>query len=85
MAVATIFKLVNNTIFIMQNDHCGGFVYNRTKYEDKGDAAIAMLSVSALAVVGYLMNIFSTSANVSRCLFNAIWFYNDSTLTEGSD
>ncbi|MFQ9094142.1 MAG: hypothetical protein ACLR5S_07530 [Ruminococcus sp.] len=34
----------------------------------KGGAAIAMLSVSALAL-GYLVqNLFSSSANISRCL-----------------
>ena len=50
----------------------------------KGDAAIAMLSVSALAVGYLVMNIFSTSANVSgdvcSTLFGSTTIL---TLTEG--
>ena len=64
MAVATIFKLVNNTIFIMPVTIAAAILLLRTGQNTKikGDAAIAMLSVSSLAVV---MNLFSTSANVS--------------------
>ena len=67
MAVATIFKLVNNTIFIMPVTIIAAVLLLRTGQNTKikGDAAIAMLSVSALAVGYLVMNIFSTSANVS--------------------
>ena len=57
MAVATIFKLVNNTIFIMPVTIAAAILLLRTGQNTKikGDAA-----------VGYLvMNLFSTSANVS--------------------
>ena len=67
MAVATIFKLVNNTILIMPVTIIAAVLLLRTGQNTKikGDAAIAMLSVSALAVGYLVMNIFSTSANVS--------------------
>ena len=66
MAVATIFKLVNNTIFIMPVTIAAAILLLRTGQNTKikGDAAIAMLSVSSLAVGYLVMNLFSTSANV---------------------
>ena len=86
MAVATIFKLVNNTIFIMPVTIIAAVLLLRTgkNTKIKGDAAIAMLSVSALAVGYLVMNIFSTSANVSgdvcSTLFGSTTIL---TLTEG--
>lgn len=67
MAVATVFKLVNNTIFIMPVTIIAAILLLRTGQNTKikGDAAIAMLSVSALAIGYLVMSIFSTSANVS--------------------
>lgn len=67
MAVATVFKLVNNTIFIMPVTIVAAILLLRTGQNTKikGDAAIAMLSVSALAIGYLVMSIFSTSANVS--------------------
>ena len=85
MAVATIFKLVN-TIFIMPVTIIAAVLLLRTGQNTKikGDAAIAMLSVSALAVGYLVMNIFSTSANVSgdvcSTLFGSTTIL---TLTEG--
>ena len=86
MAVATIFKLVNNTIFIMPVTIIAAVLLLRTGQNTKikGDAAIAMLSVSALAV-GYEY-FFYIGKCIGRCLFNAIWFYNDSYINgRGSD
>ena len=86
MAVATIFKLVNNTIFIMPVTIIAAILLLRTGQNTKikGDAAIAMLSVSSLAVGYLVMNIFSTSANVSgdvcSTLFGSTTIL---TLTEG--
>ena len=86
MAVATIFKLVNNTIFIMPVTIIAAVLLLRTGQNTKikGDAAIAMLSVSALAIGYLVMNIFSTSANVSgdvcSTLFGSTTIL---TLTEG--
>lgn len=67
MAVATVFKLVNNTIFIMPVTIIAAILLLRTGQNTKikGDAAIAMLSVSSLAIGYLVMSIFSTSANVS--------------------
>ena len=81
MAVATIFKLVNNTIFIMPVTIIAAVLLLRTGQNTKikGDAAIAMLSVSALAVGYLVMNIFSTSANVSGDVGSTTIL----TLTEG--
>ena len=86
MAVATIFKLVNNTIFIMPVTIIAAILLLRTGQNTKikGDAAIAMLSVSSLAAGYLVMNIFSTSANVSgdvcSTLFGSTTIL---TLTEG--
>ena len=77
MAVATIFKLVNNTIFIMPVTIAAAILLLRTGQNTKikGDAAIAMLSVSSLAV-GYLV------MNLGGCLFNLIWFDNNSYINK---
>ncbi|MCI6857961.1 MAG: metal ABC transporter permease [Eubacterium sp.] len=67
MAVATVFKMVNDTLIIMPVTIIAAVLLLRTGQNTKikGDAAIAMLSVSALALGYLIMNIFSTSANVS--------------------
>ena len=39
----------------------------------KGDAAIAMISVGALAIGYLLMNIFSTSPNILSLIHISIW------------
>lgn len=89
MAVATIFKLVNNTIFIMPVTIIAAVLLLRTGQNTKikGDAAIAMLSVSALAVgISCYEYFFYIGKCIGRCLFNAIWFYNDSYINgRGSD
>lgn len=67
MAVATVFKLTNDTLFIMPVTMLAAVILLRTGQHTKikGDAAIAMLSVGSLAVGYLVMNIFSTSANIS--------------------
>lgn len=67
MAVATVMKLANGTVFIMPVTVLAAILLLRTGANSsiKGDAAIAMLSVGALAVGYMVMNLFSTSANVS--------------------
>ena len=55
MAVGSVLKLTNNTLILMSGQNA----------KLKGDAAIAMMSVGALAVGYLIMNVFSTSANVS--------------------
>lgn len=75
MAVATIFKLVNNTIFIMPVTIIAAVLLLRTGQNTKikGDAAIAMLSVSALASA-------NVSGDVCSTLFGSTTIL---TLTEG--
>lgn len=67
MAVATIFHLTSDTKIVMPVTIITAILLLRTGQNTrlKGDAAIAMLSVGALAVGYLVMNIFSTSANVS--------------------
>lgn len=67
MAVATIFNLTNDTIFIMPVTVLAAILLLKTGQDTKlkGDAAIAMLSVGALAIGYLVLNIFSTSANIT--------------------
>ncbi len=67
MAVATIFKLTNDTLFIMPVTILAAILLLRTGQNTKlkGDSAIAMLSVGSLAIGYLVMNVFSTSANIS--------------------
>lgn len=67
MAVATVLDLSNSAVFVMPATVLCAILLLRTGEHAKinGDAAIAMLSVGALAVGYLLMNLFSTSPNVS--------------------
>ena len=66
MAIATVMKLTNITILVMPVTVIIAVLLLRTGSKSmlKGDAAIAMLSVTSLAFGYMIMNIFSTSANV---------------------
>lgn len=67
MAIATVFKLANDTLLVMPVTIIAAIFLLRTGQNTKvkGDAAIAMLSVGALAIGYLLLNLFSTSANIS--------------------
>ena len=67
MAVATIMKLSNINIIVMPVTIIAAILLlrNGNKSMLKGDAAIAMLSVTSLAFGYLLMNLFSGSANIS--------------------
>lgn len=67
MAFATMFKLANTTVLVMPLTFLAAIFLLRTGQNTriKGDSAIAMLSVGALAVGYLIMNVFSVSANVS--------------------
>ena len=67
MAVASVLKIANQTALILPVTVLCAVVLlrNGQKAVIKGDAAIAMLSVGALAFGYLLMNIFSTSSNIS--------------------
>lgn len=67
MAIATVFKLANTTVLIMPVTIVAAVILLRTGQNTKvkGDAAVAMLSVGALAIGYLVLNKFSSSANVS--------------------
>ena len=67
MAVAAVMKLANQTVLVMPVTILAAVILLRTgeNARVKGDAAIAMVSVSSLAIGYMLMNVFSESANVS--------------------
>ena len=67
MAIATVMNLSNNMLLVMPITVVCAILLLRTGQNTKvkGDAAIAMLSVGSLAIGYLLMNVFSTSANVS--------------------
>ena len=67
MAVAAVLNFTNNMLFILPITIVCAILLLRTgrNTKIKGDAAVAMISVSALAIGYMLMNIFSSSANIS--------------------
>lgn len=67
MAIAAITGLTNNMIIVLPVTIISAVLLLRTgqNAKIKGDAAVAMISVGALAVGYLLMNIFPTSSNVS--------------------
>ncbi len=67
IAVATVMNLTNSLPFVLAVTVVCAILLLRTGggSKIKGDAAVAMISVGALAVGYLLMNIFSKSANVS--------------------
>lgn len=67
MAIASVLKIANQTVIILPVTVLCAVLLLRSgqKAMIKGDAAIAMLSVGALAFGYLLMNIFSTSSNLS--------------------
>ena len=67
MAVASVLNLTNNMLFILPVTVICAILLLRAGQNTriKGDAAIAMISVGALAIGYLLMNLFSTSPNIS--------------------
>lgn len=67
MAVASVLNLTNNMLFILPVTVICAILLLRTGQNTKikGDAAIAMISVGALAIGYLLMNIFATGPNLS--------------------
>ncbi len=67
MAIATVLKLSNNMLLVMPVTVLCAVLLLRTgrNTKIKGDAAIAMISVGALAFGYLIMNIFSTSSNLT--------------------
>lgn len=67
MAVASILNFTNNLVFVLPVTIICAILLLRTGQNTKikGDAAVAMISVGALAIGYLLMNIFSTGPNLS--------------------
>ncbi|MDR0922781.1 MAG: metal ABC transporter permease [Hungatella sp.] len=67
IAIATVMKLSNQMLLILPVTIVCAILLLRTgqNAKIKGDAAVAMISVGALALGYLLMNIFSTSANLA--------------------
>lgn len=67
MAVASVLNFTNNMIFILPVTITCAVVLLRTGQNTKikGDAAVAMISVGALAIGYLLMNLFATGPNLS--------------------
>ncbi len=67
IAVASVLNLTNNMLIVLPVTIISAVLLLRTgqKTVVKGDAAIAMISVAALAVGYLIMNIFSVSSNLS--------------------
>ncbi|MBE6354523.1 metal ABC transporter permease [Treponema sp.] len=67
MAIAGILNLTNNMIIVLPGTILSAVLLLRTSQNAKikGDAAIAMISVGALAFGYLLMNVFPVSANLS--------------------
>lgn len=82
IAIATVLKVTNQTALVLPVTIAAAIVLLRTGQNPKvnGDAAIAMISVSALAVGYLLMNLTSTSGNVSGDVCSTL-FGSNSILT----
>ncbi|MBR1444290.1 MAG: metal ABC transporter permease [Firmicutes bacterium] len=67
MAVGSVINLSNNMFLVLPVTVIGAVLLLRTGKNTiiKGDAAIAMISVAALAFGYLIMNVFSTSSNLS--------------------
>ena len=67
MAIATVLNLTNEILLVLPITIASAVLLLRTgqNAKIKGDAAIAMISVAALAFGYLIMNIFSTSSNLS--------------------
>lgn len=67
IAIATVFNLSNNMYLVLPVTVISAILILRTGKNSKiqGDAAIAMISVGALALGYLIMNLFSTSSNLS--------------------
>ena len=67
MAVAAVLNMTNDMLLVLPVTVISAVIILRTGQNTKirGDAAIAMISVGAMAVGYLLMNIFSTSPNIS--------------------
>lgn len=86
MAIASVVSLTGNTLLILVITMIAAVLLLRTGQNAKinGDAMIAMVSVGSLAVGYLMMNLFSTSSNISGDVCSTL-FGSTSILTLSSD
>lgn len=67
MAIATVLKISNSNIFVMPITIICAIILLRMNNSKKvkGDARLAVISVTSMALGYFLMNVFKTNANVS--------------------
>lgn len=67
IAIASVMKMSNDMLIVMPVTIISAVLLLRTGQNTrvKGDAAVAMISVGALAIGYLLMNVFNTSSNIS--------------------
>ncbi|MCR5358112.1 MAG: metal ABC transporter permease [Lachnospiraceae bacterium] len=67
MAIASVCGLINNNVIVLTLTVIAAVILLKTgsNTKVKGDAAIAVFSVGALAVGYFIMNVFSVSSNIS--------------------
>lgn len=67
IAIASILKLSNTNLLVMPVTIICAIIllWMNNSSKVKGDASLAMISVSSMAIGYFLMNVFSTNANVS--------------------
>jgi len=84
IAVASVLKLSNNMLLVLPVTVICAVLLLRTgqNAEIKGDAVIAMISVGAMAFGYLIMNVFSTSTNLSGDVCSTL-FGSTSILTLG--
>ena len=86
MAIAAVLQITNEMPLVMVITIISAVLLLRTGQDTKikGDAAIAMISVGALAIGYLLMNIFSTSSNLSGDVCSTLYGSTSIlTLTQG--
>lgn len=86
IAVASVLGLSNQMLFVLPATIVCAVLLLRTgkNAKIKGDAAVAMISVGSLAIGYLLMNVFSTSANLSGDVCSTL-FGSTSILTLSKD
>ena len=85
IAIATVLKLTNNMLLVLPITILCAILLLKSSQNKKiqGDALIAIISVSALAVGYFLLNVFKVSSNVSGDVCNTL-FGSENILTLSS-
>ncbi len=86
MAVASVMHLASNTVLTLPVTVAVAILLLwKQNRKIRGDAAIAMLSVGSLAIGYLLMNVFSTSANISGDVCSSLFGSTSMLTLSGAD